>query len=82
MPDLAERRQLLELRHRGDVLRERVVAVAEVREAVTEPATGVRDKMPHGRARRGVGVLELERGDVRADRRVDGSVQDALSSSV
>src|SRR6185503_5262579 len=60
---------LLELDHRLDVLRERVIAVAEVAERVAEPAAGVGHEVPYRRARgRGL-VLQLERRDVAAYRR-------------
>ena len=71
MPDLADRRQLLEVGHRRDVPREGVVALAEVREAVAEPAAGVRDEMTKGRALRGVLVAQAELRQVAADRCVE-----------
>src|SRR5439155_9397269 len=70
MPDLAEWRELLELGHRRDVTRERVVAFSEVGEAIAEPAAGVRDEVPEGRGLRGVIVADLELGEVAADRRI------------
>src|SRR6266550_2114225 len=70
VPDLANRRELLELGHRRDVPGERVVALAEVREAVAEPAAGVGDEMAEGHASRRVLVAQAELRQVPADRRV------------
>ena len=50
MPDLAERRDLLEVDHRVDVPRQGVVAVPEVGKAVAEPSAGMRDEVLHRRA--------------------------------
>jgi hypothetical protein len=71
VPDLPQRRELLELGHRGDVALERVVAVAEVREAVAEPPAGVRDEMADRRALLRGRVTQPERRDVAAYRRVE-----------
>ena len=71
VPDLAKRRDLLELGHRGDVALEGIVSVAEVGEAVPEPATGVRHQMVDRRALLSGGIAEAERGDVTAHRRVE-----------
>ena len=62
MPDLAERGQLLELSHRRDIARERVVALAEVGETVAEPAPGVGDEVSERCALSDVVVVELELG--------------------
>src|SRR5439155_13444528 len=50
VPDLAERRDLLEVDHRVDVPREGVVAATEVGEAVAEPSARMRDEVLHRRA--------------------------------
>src|SRR4029077_3073631 len=71
MPDLAERGQLLELGHRRDIARERVVTLAEIRETVAEPATRVGHEVPERRAPRDVLVAQLELRKVAADRRVE-----------
>ena len=71
VPDLAERRELLQIGHRGDVFGERVVALAEIGEAVAEPAPGVRDEVAQRRARSGILVADPELRKVAADRRVE-----------
>src|SRR5439155_11673733 len=68
MPNLAERGQLLELGHSRYVARERVIALAEVGEAITEPTASVGHKMPEGRALCDFLIAELEFRQVAPDR--------------
>ena len=71
VPDLTERRELFELRHRGDVFGERIVALARVGEAVAEPTAGVGHEMSERCARRRVLVAHTEFGNVATDRGVE-----------
>src|SRR3989442_5276833 len=71
MPDLAERRQLLELGHRSHVAGERVVALTEIGKAVTEPAAGMGDEMAKRRALGRSLVAQLELREEAADRCIE-----------
>ncbi len=69
--NLAQRGELRQRAHPGDVLCERVVAGSVSHVIVAEPAGTVVEELPHRHAPRDRLVGELEAGEIRANRRVE-----------